>query len=96
MDDDAAEARLVRAAVADCAGRLGVDVDQVHVVRAVEVTWRDASLGCPQPGRLYAQVLTPGVLVELDVEGARYDYHARRGGKPFWCRRPQPPLSDST
>lgn len=82
----------MRAAVADCAARLGVEAGQVHVVRAVEVTWRDASLGCPQPGRLYAQVITPGVLVELDVAGARYEYHARLGGEPFWCQRPQSPL----
>lgn len=86
----------MHAAVTDCAQRLGVDAGQVRVVRAVEVTWRDASLGCPQPGRLYAQVLTAGVLVELDVDGARYEYHARRGGEPFWCRTPQPPLSDRT
>lgn len=96
MDNDSAEGRLLRAAVADCADRLGVDVEQVRVVLAVDVTWPDASLGCPQPGRLYAQVLTPGMLVELEVDGVRYEYHARRGEEPFWCAAPQPPLSDST
>ena len=78
--------------MADCAVRLGVPVDDVTVIRAVEVTWRDAALGCPQPGRMYAQVLTPGVLVELEAGGARYEYHARRGGEPFWCRTPQSPV----
>ena len=47
------------------AGELGVDSASLEVVSATAMTWPDASLGCPQPGMLYAQVLTPGYLVVI-------------------------------
>jgi hypothetical protein len=37
----------------------------------------DASLGVPEPGKTYAQVVTPGYIVELLLEdGQTYEYHA--------------------
>jgi hypothetical protein len=74
---------LVTDAVADLAGRLGIGTDEVAVVDALAVTWPDSSLGCPQPGMMYSQVLTKGTLVVLEAGGKRYEYH---GGKPlFLC-----------
>ena len=47
------------------------------LVESVEaVQWPDSSLGCPQPGMLYAQVVTPGYLIVLAVEDQTYEYHA--------------------
>ena len=37
--------------------------------------WSDASLGRPQPGMMYAQVITPGYLVVLEADGQQYTYH---------------------
>lgn len=79
-------------AAEDLADRLGVDVDDVEVTRVEEVTWRDASLGCPQPGMAYAQVLTNGTLVVLEVDGTTYEYHAGGPRAPFLCVNPQAPL----
>jgi hypothetical protein len=50
----------------------GVDSTPLTVTRAEPVTWPDSSLGCPQPGIQYLQVLTPGYLIEL--HGAQGDY----------------------
>jgi hypothetical protein len=50
----------------------GVDSTSLTVTRAEPVTWPDSSLGCPQPGIQYLQVLTPGYLIEL--HGAQGDY----------------------
>ena len=75
----------VAAAKADLAGRLGVPADDIEVVEAREVTWPDASLGCPEPGMMYAQVLTPGVLVRLVHAGREHGYHARQGRSPVEC-----------
>ncbi len=33
----------------------------------------DASLGCPQPGMAYAQVITPGYRVFVEADGRRFD-----------------------
>ncbi len=43
----------------------GIDPSQLTVTRAEPVTWPDSSLGCPQPGIQYLQVLTPGYRIEL-------------------------------
>jgi hypothetical protein len=41
--------------------------------------WPDTSLGCPEPGRSYAQVITPGYRVVLQHGRERYVYHAGMG-----------------
>jgi hypothetical protein len=79
---------LVTDAVADLAQRLGISPDDVTVVAAREVTWPDGSLGCPEPGMMYTQVLVDGSLVVLEANGQRYEYH---GGTPLvLCEHPQP------
>jgi hypothetical protein len=78
---------LVVAATEDLAGRLGIEPDAVTVVDARAVTWPDSSLGCPEPGMLYTQVLVDGTFVVLEAEGRRYEYH---GGDPlFLCEQPK-------
>jgi hypothetical protein len=83
-------------AVADLAQRLGVDPEEVTVVRDVAVTWPDGSLGCPVPGMAYTQALTPGRLVVLEAAGSTVEYHSggRRG--LFLCENPQPPAETET
>ena len=45
-------------------------------IRTVErVEWSDASLGNPEPGMMYAQVITPGFKLVLESEGKFYVYH---------------------
>ena len=39
------------------------------------VDWNDASLGCPEPDVMYAQVITPGFRLGFDHEGTRYQVH---------------------
>jgi hypothetical protein len=80
----------VEAAVLDLADRLGVPPEQVAVVSVEEVTWNDSSLGCPSPGKMYAQMLSPGQRIELEHGGRHYDYRAARGHTPFLCERQFP------
>lgn len=77
-----------RAGVERAAARLeeedGLPPDRVVVVEAVE--WPDASLGCPEPGRMYAQVVTPGFRIVFEAAGARAEFHtARRGDAVVRC-----------
>ena len=55
-------------------------------VEAVE--WRDSSLGCPEPGKAYLQVITPGYLFVLEAGGKTYEYHADRGNRVILCENP--------
>lgn len=73
------------AALADLASRLGVTPEEISVVRVRQVDWPDASLGCPEEGMAYAQVVTPGFQVLLQVDGRVFDYHAGSEGEVFLC-----------
>ena len=44
------------------------------------VAWSDASLGCPQEGEFYAQVITPGHKLVFESAGQRYTVHANADG----------------
>jgi ribosomal protein L20A (L18A) len=74
-----AEFRAQELAIADLAGRLGIAKSAVKVLQIEAVEWPDASLGCPQPGMMYAQVITPGYRILLEAVGQTYDYRATAG-----------------
>jgi hypothetical protein len=68
--------RLAAQAAADLAGRLGIDADQIVVQDVTPAEFPDASLGAPEPGMTYAQVITPGYVIQLQVGDQGYEYHA--------------------
>ena len=78
-------------AKADLTKRLGVDPAQVTVVSSDDVTWRDGSLGCPEPGMRYTMALVPGTRTVLEAGGKQYHYHSGGHRAPFLCENPQPP-----
>ena len=89
----------VHLAVADLMERLDVARDEITVVSVADVTWRDGSLGCPEPGRAYTQALVAGQRIVLAVDGTEYAYHSGRGREPFYCppeRAQDPPLDPGT
>jgi hypothetical protein len=67
---------LVELAKADLADRVSVDIDAIRVDSVAESEFRDTSLGVPDPAKSYAQVITPGFVIKLVVEGQLYEYHA--------------------
>lgn len=78
----------VSAAIADLAGRTGASEEQITVASVEEVTWRDGSLGCAQPGYSYTQALVDGQRITLRVDGVDYEYHSGGRKAPFWCEKP--------
>ena len=50
-------AELARRTAAE---RLPLPIERLVVVSTTPAEWRDSSLGCPQPGMEYLQVITPG------------------------------------
>ena len=83
-------------AVMDLAQRLAVDPAAITVIAVEDVTWSDSSLGCPEPGMAYMQVLTPGQRIRLGVDGRVFEYHGGRSGMPRYCERPEEPVSDGS
>lgn len=72
---------VAAAAVAYLATELNVPPDRVLVLSIEPVNWPDASLGCPQPGMMYAQVISPGYRIVLEAGGEQYDLHTDQTGR---------------
>jgi hypothetical protein len=83
---DAAQADLAKLAIHTLAQDLGVAEDRITVDTIRAVDWRDSSLGCPQPGRAYLQVITPGHRITLRVNGQFHFVH-EANGRAFVCRK---------
>ena len=60
----------------DLARRLGVPETEIRMGLATPASWGDASLGCPEPGAMYAQVVTTGWEIKLRHGEREYQYHA--------------------
>jgi hypothetical protein len=81
----AAAQPAVDAAKAALAQQAGLDATQIAVTAFEEVEWNDSSLGCPKPGQVYMQVITPGYRVVLEAQGQRYEYHTDLNGRVVSC-----------
>ena len=88
---------IVAAAKQDAVAR-GLPAQAITVQSAQRVTWRDGSLGCPEPGMQYTQALVPGWRVILRVGDAIYDYHAAANGHLILCPRERAtdPIADQS
>jgi hypothetical protein len=80
---------ITRPIFEDVAERTGVDFAEINVVRAQAVTWPDPSLGCPEPGMVYPQVIVDGYWLVLEVDGTEYDYRGSGVGEFILCEIPQ-------
>lgn len=69
----------------DLAQRIGIAGDIVAIDAVWAVTWPDGSLGCPQPGMAYPQVLVEGILVLFRANGQEYRYHGDGQQALFLC-----------
>lgn len=82
--------------IADAAQRSGVAEDAVKLISAQAVTWPDGSLGCPQPGVMYTQMLVPGYRIVVTAQEKTYDYRApQKGGFQLCLPRAGVPRSES-
>ena len=72
----------------EVARALGVPPNQVNVETVEPVQWRDASLGCAEPGKAFAQVVTPGLRIVVSAAGQRREVHADGAGRAIVCQSP--------
>lgn len=71
-----APAELIERAKAEVASLARSAAESVQVKSVEQVEWSDASLGCPQGGMMYAQVITPGYKIVLESGGRTYEFHS--------------------
>jgi len=77
--------QVVALAKRDLAQRLKRTEATIQVASIEAVDWPDASLGCPEPGMAYAQVITPGYRLILLADGGRHEYHTDLSQRAFYC-----------
>jgi len=77
--------KALAAAVAHLTEKTGVPDSDIRLLSMEAVEWSDASLGCPQEGFMYAQVITPGYLIILEAQGQSYEYHSDQAANVVLC-----------
>jgi hypothetical protein len=83
-----AQPDLINTALTDLNTRLGTSytLNDIDNWSWAENVYDDASLGCPQEGQTYAQIVTIGYVFTFTVEGTVYDYRVGETGSPlFLC-----------
>ena len=76
----------------DLAQMLNISESEINILEAKDVVWPNSSLGCPQPGTTYTQVLTDGFLIRLEVDGNIYEYHTDADKQIIFCKFPELPI----
>ena len=72
--------QIAEAARGKLAADLGIPIEDIAVEAVEDVDWPDASLGLPEPGQMYIQMITPGFRITLKHGTERYVYHANQSG----------------
>jgi hypothetical protein len=78
----------VAQSVEELASRLDIAEDDIEVVAVEEVTWRNGSRGCAEPGMMYTQALIDGSRITLRAGGRTYEYHSGGSRPPALCEKP--------
>ncbi|VVB50779.1 Uncharacterised protein [uncultured archaeon] len=67
---------VVDLAKKDLSERLKIPVENIQLFKEEAVEWPDTSLGYPEKGMMYAQVITPGFKIILKAGDKSYEYHS--------------------
>jgi len=79
------EERAIIAAKRELASKKGLQLGEIELVSITSRNWSDSSLGCPEPGMMYMQVITPGYVVKLKARDNIYEVHTDRNGRAVLC-----------
>ena len=88
---DSPPTTLINAALADLSQRAGrtITLNSLSAWTWTQTNYPDTSLGCPQAGGVYTQVLTNGYSLVFTYNGAVFDYRAAADGSSlFLCSGP--------
>jgi len=84
-DPPVSQALLLEAVTLALSEQFDLPAESVTIVSVEPVTWPDASLGCPQEGVAYAQVMVEGSRITLGAGGETYTYHTAGTSEYVLC-----------
>jgi hypothetical protein len=96
MSSAAAMEKFVTLAKQDLAGRLGIEIEKITLVKSAEKLWLNAALGCPRPGVVYPTGRVPGFQIWLEVAGTEYVCNTDFNGTLILCPELNPHAPTST
>ncbi len=68
---------------------LGIPPESAEIISIVVKDFSDSSLDCPEPGRSYLMVITPGHQVIVEADGRRFDVRVSgKSSKICYRRKP--------
>jgi hypothetical protein len=78
---------VVQLALQTASDNLGVATANLIAVMSAQRDWPDSSLGCPQQGMAYSQIVTPGYIVWVDTDDllTEVEVHTDQGGNSAIC-----------
>jgi hypothetical protein len=91
--EDTNQADVTAVCTKDLADRLNVNLGQIRLVTIRPEVWGDASLGHPEPGMVYVQMLVTGFRVVLDSPNGQHEYHTDAKGRCVYCGATKPDAS---
>jgi hypothetical protein len=86
MHESMTQEQAISVATQAASKQLNLPAEQFSVQQAQAVDWPNSSLGCPQPGMMYLQVITPGFKVLLKAGAEVYPVHVA-GTRAVVCVR---------
>jgi len=81
VDSGAVSTSVEKEVIKQLASNLGLKAADVSVVSDAEVEFPDACLGVAMQDLMCAQVVTPGKIIVLELNGVQYEYHVSNDGK---------------
>ncbi len=78
--------QMVQLARESLARKYKLSEDQINLFSVEAMNWPDASLGCPQAGIVYAEVITPGFQILFEAAGQSYSYHTDNIDRVILCQ----------
>jgi hypothetical protein len=82
--------KFVSLAKKDLAGRLQINLDGITLMKAIEMVWPNAALGCPSPGKVYPTGKVPGYQISLLADNVEYIYNTDWTGQVILCMKQGP------
>lgn len=67
--------KVIQLAKNNLSQKTGLPIDLIEVIEVVPMQWSDSSLGCPEEGKAYLEVITPGYRINLKAENTTFIYH---------------------
>lgn len=64
---------LVTEALAQVSKTTGIPIEELEITATEAVEWPNSALGCPTPGQMYLDVITPGFRIEIRAGDELFD-----------------------